>query len=261
MSKTAVVFTCAHADPRSTNDRALLLGELLYDIKPDYVVDLGDTADMCSLSSHDTRYPTKMVSADYEADIEAYLDFQDKVRHKFKAMKRKRPAFYGFEGNHENRIKKALAHDPRMEGTKYGISFKHLEQDRYYDEYHEYTNSGPAIFDYDGVSYAHYISSGNYGTAMSGEHHAYNLIKKRHSSVTVGHSHKRNIYFKDDAHPSTSIGLVAGCFKGREEDWAGQANNEWWKGVVIKRNLEGGSYSPQFVSLEELEKEYGGRTT
>ena len=42
--------------------------------------------------------------------------------------------------------------------------------------------------------------------------------------------------FKDDAFPSPSIGLVAGCFKGGQEGWAGQANLEWWKGVVIKRN-------------------------
>ncbi len=257
MNKTAVVFTCAHADPRSDNKRALLLSNLLYDVRPDYVVDLGDTADMCSLSSHDTRYPKAMVSADYEADVNAYLDFQDKLRHKFKQNKKKLPAFYGFEGNHENRIKKALANDPRLEGERYGISFKHLEQNRYYNEYHEYSNSGPAIFDYDGVSYAHFFSSGNYGTAMSGEHHAYNLIKKRHSSSTCGHSHKRSIYFKDDAHPKASIGLVAGCFKGREESWAGQANREWWKGVVIKRSIEDGYYEPEWVSIKRLEEEYG----
>jgi len=256
-NKTAVVFTCAHADPRVNNDRAEWLGNLLYDLRPDYVVDLGDTADLTSLSSHDTRYPQKMVSANYEKDIESYHDFQNKLRWKFSKMKRKRPAFFGFEGNHENRIKKAIANDPREEGTKYGISFSHLETDRYYDEYHEYVCRGPSIADYDGVSYAHYFSSGNFGSAMSGEHHAYNLIKKRHNSSTCGHSHKRSIYFKDDAHPNTSVGLVAGCFKGKEEDWAGQANKEWWKGVVIKRNIDNGLYEPEFVSLARLEKEYG----
>lgn len=257
MSKTAVVFTCAHSDPKVNNDRAEWLGSLLYDLRPDYVVDLGDTADLRSLSSHDTRYPQAMVSADYEADLNSYLDFQEKVRYKFTKMKRKRPAWYGFEGNHENRIKKALANDPRLEGEKYGISFKHLDTARFYDEYHEYENGAPAVFDYDGVSYAHYFASGNYGTPMSGEHHAYNLIKKRNHSSTCGHSHRRSVYFKDDAYPKTNIGLVAGCFKGHEEHWAGQANREWWKGVIIKRNIQEGVYEPEFVSLERLEKEYG----
>lgn len=257
MSKTAVVFTCAHSDPRVNNRRAELLGELLYDVRPDYVVDLGDTADLQSLSSHDTRNPKAVTMASYQADIDHYHDFNEKVRHRIKKAKVKRPAYFGHEGNHEYRIKRAISNDPRLEGEKYGISFKHLETNRWYDEYHEYYNSGPAISSYDGVRYAHFISSGNYGTAMSGEHHAYNLIKKLHCSATVGHSHKRNVYFKDDAYPSPSIGLVAGCFKGRKEEWAGQANREWWAGVIIKRKLEDGWYDPEFVTMERLEAEYG----
>ena len=83
------------------------------------------------------------------------------------------------------------------------------------------------------------------------------MIKKRHSSTTVGHSHRRHLYFKDDAFPNPSIGLVAGCFKGGQEGWAGQANLEWWKGVVIKRNISSGAYDPEFVSLERLKAEYG----
>lgn len=255
--KTAIVFTCAHADPRSSNDRALWLGELIYDVRPDYIVDLGDTADLASLSSHDTKKPGALVRASYEADIDAYTDFQEKLRWKIKKNKVKKPAYFGHEGNHEHRIKRAIENDPRLEGERYGLSFKQLETDRWYDEYHEYRHSAPAISRYDGVSYAHFIASGNYGTAMSGEHHAYNLLKKRHCSTTVGHSHKRSLFFKDDANPKPSIGLVAGCFKGRAEEWAGQANGEWWKGVVIKRDIDQGCYEPEFVSLDRLEREYG----
>ncbi len=255
--KTAIVFTCAHADPRVSNERALWLGNLIYDVRPDYVIDLGDTADMQSLSSYDKARPEVLVSANYEKDIEAYTDFQEKLRWRVKKNKVKRPMYIGHEGNHENRIKKALSADPRLRGSRFGVSYDHLETSRWYDEYHEYANSAPAISNYDGVSYAHYISSGNYGSAMSGDYHAANLLKKRHCSTTVGHSHKRNVCFKDDAYPNPSIGLVAGCFKGREEDWAGQANGEWWKGCVIKRNIDNGWYDPEFVSMGRLETEYG----
>jgi len=257
-SKTAVVFTCSHTDPKVSNDRFNWLGNLLYDVRPDYVVDLGDGADMKSLNSYDTRKPEAIVAQNYGEDIEHYNDAQERLRHLFKKHKRKRPAFYGFEGNHEHRIKTAIGHDPRLEGKKYGVSFSHLNTDKWFEEYHEYINSAPSISSYDGVSYAHYIASGNYGAAMSGQHHAYALVQKRYSSTTVGHSHKRSMYFKDDASPCSAIGLVAGCFKGGDEGWAGQANNEWWKGVIIKRNIEGGLYEPQFVSLKTLEEEYGG---
>ena len=180
----------------------------------------------------------------------------ERLRKKPSIRKYKKPFWIGFEGNHENRIKRAIAHDPRLQGEKYGISFGHLQTDNWFDEYHEYQHSAPAIADYDGVSYAHYFASGNYGTAMSGIHHAYGLVQKRYSSTTVGHSHKRSIFFKDDANPHPAIGLVAGCFKGAEESWAGQSNLDWWKGVIIKRNIQDGYYEPEFVSLKRLRDVY-----
>jgi len=69
MSKTAVVFSCAHADPSVGNERFDWLGQFLYDLRPDYVVDLGDGADMKSLNSYDTRYPQAIVSQSYEKDV------------------------------------------------------------------------------------------------------------------------------------------------------------------------------------------------
>ena len=256
MSKTVVVFSCAHTDPDVSNERFDWLGEFLYDIKPDYVVDLGDFYDMRSLNTYDTRYPQAIVAQSYQRDVEHGNEAQDRIRRKFKELKRKRPRFIGFEGNHEYRLKKAISIDPRLEGDKYGISFNHLQTDYWYDEYHPYHNSAPAIATYDGVSYAHYFGAGNFGAAMSGDFHASNLIKKRHSSATCGHSHRRSVHFKDDAFPSPSIGLVVGCYKGKEENWAGQANNDWWKGVVVKREVENGVYEPEFVSLGQLKKAY-----
>lgn len=255
--KTAIVWTCAHASPEVSNERFDWLGSLIEDIKPDYVVDLGDGADMRSLNTYDTRYPQAIVTQSYEADIECYNEAMDRIWGRYRVSKKKRPFRIGFEGNHEHRIKKALAHDPRLEGQKYGVSFKHLQTDYWFDEYHYYDNGGPAIADYDGVSYAHYFSAGNFGSAMSGIHHAYGLLQKRNHSSTCGHSHKRSVYFKDDAHPTPIIGLVAGCFKGAEETWAGQSNRDWWKGVVIKREISNGCYEPEFVSLERLRKAYG----
>ena len=125
---TAVVFTCAHASPKVDNNRFDLLGNLIFDIRPDYVFDLGDFADMSSLNSYDTRYPKAIVSQSYQEDIECTLDAQEKLRDKFVRRKVRKPIWIGFEGNHENRIKKALQHDPRLEGKKYGISLTTYKQ-------------------------------------------------------------------------------------------------------------------------------------
>lgn len=258
MSKTAIVWSCAHADPEVSNERFDWLSKLIQDLKPDYTVDLGDGADMRSLNSYDTRSPKAIVSQNYESDIEAYNESQDRLWGPYRLSKRKRPYRFGLCGNHEARLSKALSLDPRLEGVKYGISFKHLQTDHWFDEYHNYENSAPAIVDINGILHSHFFSAGNFGTAMSGLHHGYGLLNKLNRSAICGHSHKRSLYFKDSAYPNPIIGMVVGCFKGKEETWAGQANRDWWKGVVIMRDIDGGHFDPEFVSMERLQKAYGG---
>tara|TARA_R110002126_G_scaffold60959_4_gene158122 strand:- start:1843 stop:2619 length:777 start_codon:yes stop_codon:yes gene_type:complete len=256
MSKVAVVFSCAHADPSTSNERFDWLGELIYDVNPNYIVDLGDGADMRSLNSFDGKNPEALVSQSYERDIDHYNEAMDRLRRIPSTRKYKRPSWFGFEGNHEHRIKRAISSDSRISsvGGKYGLSFSHLQTDHWFDEYHEYENSGPAIAEYDGVSYAHFFQAGNFGSAVSGLHHANTLLGHRYKSSTCGHSHKRDLKFKDGA---KAIGLVAGCYKGAEEGWAGQSNRDWWKGVVIKREIDNGIYEPEFVSLKRLKEVYG----
>jgi len=258
MGKTAVVWSCAHASPEVSNERFDWLGGLIYDVKPDYCVDLGDGADMKSLNSYDTRKPEAVVSQNYERDIDSYNESQELLRYRYKQHRRRRPKWYGFEGNHEARISTAISFDPRLEGSKYGISFSHLNTKKYFDEYHPYQNGAPAIYNYDGVDYAHYVGAGNFGRAISGVHHAYSLLQKRYRSCSVGHSHERDMYFKEDVGSNGGIGAVVGCFKGAKETWAGQSNGEWWKGVLIKRNIIEGQYDAQWVSLDVLKKTYGG---
>ena len=257
MSKTVIVWSCAHADPNCSNERFDWLGDLIEDVKPDYVIDLGDGADMRSLNSYDTRYPQAIVSQSYEQDIETYNDAQSRLWDRYRISKKKRPWRIGFEGNHENRIKKAIAHDPRLEGARYGVSFRHLQTDHWFDEYHEYTNSAPALVAYDDILYGHYVGSGNYGNAMATKHHAYSLVEKTACSTTVGHSHKFHHYRKADARPNPLMGLVAGCFKGKDESWAGQANHEWTQGVAIKWGVENGEYDLEWVSMKRLQRMYG----
>lgn len=256
MSSTAVVFSCCHTHPKVDNKRFDLLGNLIFDIRPDYVFDLGDFSDLSSLNSYDTRYPKAIVSQNYQEDIECTIDAQERLRDKFVRRKVRKPIWVGIQGNHEYRIDRAVQLDPRIEGKKYGVSFEHLQTKRYYDEYHRYRNGAPAIVEYDGIYYSHFISSGNFGTALSGIHHGYALTQKMAASCTVGHSHKRSYYVKQEARPNPIHGLVAGNFKGKEDTWSGQANNEWWSGVCIKRNINNGDYDLEFMSMERLERDY-----
>lgn len=253
MTQDILVFSCGHATPDVSNERYNWLGNYIHDTKPDTVIDLGDGADMLSLNSYDSRYPAKLMMKNYEEDIDCYNDSQERLRHKIKKMKRKSPTWIGHEGNHENRIKKYLAENPALTGSKYGVSFGHLQTKDWFHEYHEYDNGAPSISSYSGVEFSHFFGSGNFGRAISGTHHAYALINHRHNSAVCGHSHKRDVYFKDSP---GSIGMVVGCYKGHEETWAGQANKDWWKGVVLMKDVDNGRFEPEFISMEALKREY-----
>ena len=260
-SKTAIIWTCGHDRPEVSKERYEWLGKLIEDIKPDYTVDLGDGAEMASLNSFDKVNPKAIVAQSYEADVESYNKSQDILWGRFRKSKKKRPYRIGFEGNHEHRITTAIKFDPRLEGSKggrFGISMSHLQHDKWFDDYHYYDKSEPAIAEYDGVKYAHWMKPNNGRQPMGGDNHARNLATKMGASCTVGHSHFRNIAFLDGTgYGKGHIGLVAGCFKGSDEQWAGQSNKLWAKGVVIKRNICDGMYDPEWVSMDALRKEYG----
>lgn len=253
MSRRHLVIPDTHAKPGEHNDRALWIAELIKDTKPDVVVHLGDSADMPSLSSYD-RGTKGFHGRRYKDDIDAHLDFQDKLWSPVKKTKKRLPYRVFMHGNHEHRIHRAIESSSELDGT---IGYHDLCLGEWYDEDHPYNGGTPAITNIDGVGYTHYAVSGVMGRPISGEHAAYTLITKHHVSVTVGHLHTLDTCVRHTLFGKPIRGLVAGCCIGYDTGWAGEAEKMWWNGVVLKNNVEDGCYDPQFISLEALRKEYG----
>jgi hypothetical protein len=249
---THLVVPDQHAHPDYDNSRADLLAKLIIDLQPDVVVNIGDAADLPSLSSYD-KGKRSFQGRSYRKDIEAHLEFQERMWEPVKRRKKRLPYSIVFEGNHEHRIEKALDLSPELEGT---IGFKDLEFDKYYNEVVRYEGSTPGVKTIDGISYAHYFISGIMGRPLSGLNPAKSLVDKRHRSSTCGHSHLADWYVTSpDGVPV--MGCVAGVFQDYDAPWAGESNKLWWRGIVIKRNVNNGSYDPEFISLDRLRKEYG----
>ncbi len=252
MTKIHLVIPDTHAHFQHHNRRAEWLGKLILDVKPDTVVHLGDSADMPSLSSYD-KGKKNFQGRTYKADIDAHLDFQTRLWDTVKAAKKKLPHRIILEGNHEHRIKKAINLQAELEGT---ISTDDLRMLDYYDEFVEYNGRSPGVVEIDGIKYAHFFISGVLGKAIGGIHPAYSIMAKGHVSATAGDLHLL------DYSVATGIGggklqtLVAGCYQDYDADWAGEANKLWWRGVIVKRNVDNGNYDPQFISLDALKKEY-----
>lgn len=253
---THLVIPDPHAHPDYDNNRADWLGKFILDIKPDVVINLGDMWDFPSLSNFD-KGKASFHGRTFKADLEAGLEFDDRLWHPFRKAKKKRPFSVFFEGNHEHRMKKALDLNPsELEGL---ISFNDLNLNKNYNEVVQYDGQTPGIAEIDGVYYAHYFTSGVMGRPIGGEHPAYSLITKQFTSCTCGHIHVGDWATRTNPHGRRIMGLVAGVYQDYNSPWAGEINKLWHRGVWVKRNVYEGNYEPQFVSIETLKKEYSNK--
>lgn len=246
-----LVFGDTHCHPKHNNNRARWLGKLILDTRPDVVIDLGDTADMPSLSSYD-KGKRSFVGNSYAADIQAHNEFQDILWSTVRRSKRKLPRRVRLIGNHEQRIDRALDLSPELVGT---IGYSSLDLNKYYDDIVYYTGQTPGIIELDGVSYSHYFVSGVMGRPISGDRIASSLLSKRFSSSTQGHVHTLDSCVRN-IEGRTLQGLVAGCFMDYDAEWAGQMSSLWWKGCFLKSNVDKGRYDLEMISMERLKYEY-----
>ena len=256
LMSTHLILPDPHAHPNFHNDRADWVGKLIADLKPDVVINMGDAADLASLSSYD-KGKASFAGRNYQLDIESHLDFQERMWAPIRKLRRKLPYRVVLEGNHEYRIKKALEYDPQLAGDRYGLSFKDLDFDSHYQSVVEYKGNTPGIITIDGVSYSHYFISGVMARPIGGVNHASSLINKNYVSCTCAHSHLVDWAVRSNTQGKQIMGLVAGVYQDYDSGWAGHVNQLWTSGVWIKRGVEDGVYDPEFVSMRRLKQIYG----
>lgn len=257
-----LVIPDAHAHPEVTNERFDWLGKLILDLKPKKLICVGDFGDFQSLSSYDKgkkthenkRYWRDVLSTNnalwrVEKPIADYN--AQRVRNK-KAMYL--PERWFTEGNHEERIQRVVHDNAELDGV----------MSRYDMDWHKY---GYGYIGYkssvlvDGVMYSHNFASGPLGRPIGGQHLGYNLLQKNQVSSTVGHDHRLSYATQTRIDGRRMYGLSAGCFiDPRHMEIFGFAKSSyhmWWSGVVHKKNVTDGDYDVEFISFDQLMKEYG----
>ncbi len=255
-TKTHLVIPDPHTHPDYDNERFDWVGKLIKDIKPDVVINLGDHWDFNSLSAYEFGRKA-FEGRNYGRDIDAGHDAHERMFGPIRKSKRKQPRRVWLEGNHEHRLAKAINLQPELEGDRFGISYNDLDLRRWYNDAVFYNGGTPGTIEIGGIHYAHYFVSGVMGRPIGGEHPAYSLLSKQFRSCTAGHLHCLDLCRRTTVDGLPLIGLLAGCFQDYEVEWAGEVNKLWWSGVIIKRNVEEGNYDPQFVSTQQLRREYG----
>jgi predicted phosphodiesterase len=234
-----------HANHDYDNDRFTALGEYIVQEKPEYVVCLGDMADMPSLSSYD-KGTKGFEGRRYSKDVEAVIDAQEKLFAPIKEVNRMllkkkvkqyKPKLYMTLGNHEHRIDRATEHSAELDGT---ISINDLQ----YKKFGWKCTPFKECLTIKGISFSHYFTTGAMGRPISGINIGNSMMNKLHCSAVQGHSHL--ISHQESTKPDGQkiFGLSAGCYShpAYSENWCRDTEYQWWRGVITLEGLDGEGY-------------------
>lgn len=243
--------------PTSKNLVDTAIGNYIVKWRPKVIVNIGDHADMGSLSSYDVGKASaegKRYLADIEASINAHeimflpLWTLQKEQRKNK-QKVYDPETHIFYGNHENRIVHAIENDPKLGGW---MSLEDLQYKRFYQHVHPFLKKHVI----DGVTYVHYAFKKVPAKAMGGEMLARNILNHEMTSVTVGHTPEFQYYEKWRGDGKKIQCMVAGACFDHYEPYAGPRNEQYWRGIVHKYEVKDGTYDFERISLERLLRDY-----
>ena len=218
------------------------------DKRPDVIVQIGDWADMPSLSLYD-KGKRCYEGRRYVKDIDAANDSLDLFEKTIEDYNRTHPEDpYNPRkvitlGNHEHRISRATDMDAALDGK---LTLRDLQfVDRGW-ETHDFLE----VVEIDGIQYSHYFISGAMGRPVSS---AAALVKARGGSATMGHVQRMDVSY----HPQTQqIGLMCGTCYLHDEDYLGPQGNSAPRQIILKHEVEDGRYDLMAVSLNFLRKRY-----
>ena len=230
------------------------IGQYIVYKKPDVIIQIGDFADMPSLSSYDKgkksfegrRYKKDVAAARKAMDLllapmKAYNAHQRKLKEKLY-----KPRMVLTLGNHEERIMRAVNFQAELEGI---LSYDDLPYEDW--EVHDYLK--PVFID--GVCYTHFMANPMTGKPYGGQ--AATTLKNVGHSFAVGHAQKLEVATRHLITGQQQWGIVAGACYLHEEEYKGYQGNEHWRGIIMLHDVKDGSFDPMFISLEYLKNRYG----
>lgn len=229
-------------------------GKAIVDYKPDVVVNLGDFADMPSLSTHDTKGSKYFEGLRYKTDVEVTREAMDKLlaplrelqaKQKRNKEKQYRPRMVMLLGNHENRIDRAVNNNPTLDGL---ISTKDLGYER---DWEVYSFLHPVFIN--GVGFNHYWPVGAMGRPASSPAA---IISKLHMSCVAGHQQGKQVAYGKRADGQSICAIISGSYYMHDESYMDQLSNKHWRGLVVLNEVEDGHFDEMFLSIEYLRRKY-----
>lgn len=248
LGKRIVVIPDTQIRPGDPTDHMGWIGQAIADYEPDYVVHLGDHFDMPSLSSWSGGLEKEGMR--YMADIEAGNAALQRLEDAMGGFKPKRKII--LRGNHEQRIERAVAADPRLKGA---LTYDHFNDKALGWEVVDYNGATPGIITLEGIKFAHYFANNMTGRAIGGG--ASYKLAQIGSPFVQGHVQDLDIGTKQFATGRVIRGIVAGSCYLVDEGYKGNANSHW-RGIVVLNEVKDGNFSVMDVTLTKLCQKYEG---
>lgn len=253
MTKHLIIPDC-QVKPDHDYEYLRRVGLYMVDKQPEVVIQIGDFADMSSLSSYDVgrkSFEGRRYRNDIEASKTAMTALLEPLnshneRQRKNGKRQYKPRLVLTLGNHENRIDRVVDGDPKLDGT---ISISDLGYQEFGWEVHPFLE----VCVVDGVAYSHYFTSGSMGRPVTSPTA---LLTKRHMSAVMGHVQNRGIAYAQRADGKEITGIFCGSCYEHNEDYLGAQGNNYWRGVWMLHDVDDGSFDAMQVSLKYLKDKY-----
>jgi len=254
LSKILVIPDC-QVKPGVDTSHLEWIGQMIVDKRPDVIVQIGDFADMPSLSSYDVGKKS-FEGRRYRDDVDSVIEAQGKLLHPLfnlqdqQQLQKKKiysPRLVMTLGNHDERINRAVNDDAKLDGV---LSIDDLQYKEFGWEVYPYL----AVVSINGVCFSHYFTSGVAGRPVTSPNA---LITKKHVSCVMGHVQQDGIASQYTAEGKRITGLFSGACYLHDEDYMGPQGNVHWRGVWMLNDTHDGEFEPMQVSLKYLQHKYG----
>lgn len=224
------------------------IGAMIREYEPEYVVHIGDHWDMESLSSYSGELERE--GRRYVDDIEAGNAALERLHAAMDGFKPRRKII--LRGNHEQRIQRVVADNPKLKGA---LSYDHFNDRALGWEVVDYNGAQPGIIDIEGVKFAHYFTNPNSPAPIGGT--AQNKLIKIGEPYVMGHLQGLDTGHKQFATGKVIRGIVAGSCYLHDESYKGNANAHW-RGVVVLNGVRDGQFGLMDIRIEDICQHFEG---
>jgi hypothetical protein len=232
------------------------IAQYIVDKKPNHLVDIGDFADMQSLSSYDVGKKS-FEGRRYKDDVDAANEGLERisapiVKEQERLLRRKQKEWKlqkaVTRGNHDwDRIVRAVENDRKLEGL---IS----PQDLHYEKHGYAVHPFLEVAVIEGIAFCHYFCSGIMGRPVTT---ARALLTKKHMSCVAGHQPGYDIATDHRADGRRITAIIAGSGYPEDLPYLNAQTNNHWRGILVFNEVEDGTFDEMKVSLDFLKRRYG----